>query len=257
MIVIFFCFICLCSEDMIKKKMDSANEFQSFWLDARIARKTYLVTYSQENRIFFQLVKVSGRVLQVPSLKDQVNLKCFIGPAAWRATGGDHYHCSVKLSGSKHWKAVKHTLKKETRSTCIFQMLAITTGTHSNISPKVTQIFSLVPIILTCKIWNLQKLKYVCRPSGKNLNLGPQVIKSQPQQSHVKQHVSVTWKFQIHGSHQKKLIQILGLFRTFFHFFQDFLHRSPSTFPGLPTKFQGFPGLLRSCTNSKNKSYFL
>ena len=58
---------------MIKKKMDSAGEFQSSWLDPCIARKTYLVTYSQENRFFFQLVKVSGRELQAPSLKDQVN----------------------------------------------------------------------------------------------------------------------------------------------------------------------------------------
>ena len=27
--------------------------------------------------------------------------------------GGDHYHCSIKLSGLKRWKAVKNTLKKE------------------------------------------------------------------------------------------------------------------------------------------------
>ena len=29
--------------------------------------------------------------------------------------GGDHYHCSIKLSGSKRWKAVKDTLKKESQ----------------------------------------------------------------------------------------------------------------------------------------------
>ena len=48
-----------------------------------------------------------------------------------------------------------------------------------------------------------------------------------------------------------------GLSRTFFHFFQDFLHQHPKTFPGLSTKFQDFPGLLHSCTNSSNKISFL
>ena len=55
----------------------------------------------------------------------------------------------------------------------------------------------------------------------------------------------------------KKLIQISGLSRTIFHFFQDFLHKHPKTFPGLSTEFQDFPGLLHSCTNSSNKISFL
>ena len=53
----------------------------------------------------------------------------------------------------------------------------------------------------------------------------------------------------------KKSIQITGLSRNFFHFFQDFLHQSSRTFLGLSTKFQDFPGLLRSCTNSHNKNF--
>ena len=65
--------------------MDFADEFQSSSLVPRTGRKTHLVTYSHTNRIFFQLVKVSGRVSQVPSVKDQLNQKYFIGPAAWRA----------------------------------------------------------------------------------------------------------------------------------------------------------------------------
>ena len=56
---------------------------------------------------------------------------------------------------------------------------------------------------------------------------------------------------------QKKLIQIPGLSRTFLNFFQDFLHQSCRTFPGLSTKFQDFPGFLQSCMNSNNKISFL
>ena len=44
-------------------------------------------------------------------------------------------------------------------------------------------------------------------------------------------------------------------FKDFFSFFQDLLHQSSRTFPGLSTKFQNFPGLLRSCTNSKTISF--
>ena len=54
-----------------------------------------------------------------------------------------------------------------------------------------------------------------------------------------------------------KLIQFPGLSKTFFHFFQDFLHQSSRTFPELSTKFQDFPGFLRSYTNSNNKISFL
>ena len=139
-------------------------------------------------------------------------------------------------------------------------MFMITTVTHSNISPKVTQIFPLVPIILTCKKWALQKLKYVCRQSGKNLNLGPKTPSGDQVSTTIKPpktaplsnlEVAESW------FPSKKLIQILGLFRAFLYFFQDFLHQSSSTFPGISTNFQGFSGLLRSCTISKNKNSFL
>ena len=46
-------------------------------------------------------------------------------------------------------------------------------------------------------------------------------------------------------------------FQDFFHFFQDFLHQSSRTFPGLSRKRQDFPGGLRSSTNSNNKISFL
>ena len=45
--------------------------------------------------------------------------------------------------------------------------------------------------------------------------------------------------------------------RTFLYYFQDFLHQSSITFPGLLIKFQDFPEHLRSCTSSNNKIYFL
>ena len=71
-----------------------------------------------------------------------------------------------------------------------------------------------------------------------------------------------------HGSHQKnwfkfkdvpelfKFQDFPGLSRTFFHFFQDFLHQSFRALPELSIKFQDFSGLLRSCTNSSNKISF-
>ena len=52
--------------------MDSTDEFKSSSLDPCTVRKIYLVTYSQANRIFFKLMKFSGRVMQMPSIKDQV-----------------------------------------------------------------------------------------------------------------------------------------------------------------------------------------
>ena len=52
---------------------------------------------------------------------------------------------------------------------------------------------------------------------------------------------------------KKKMIRIPGLSRTFFQFFQDFLHQSSRTFPALSTEFQDFPGLLPRRTNSNNK----
>ena len=52
--------------------MDSADEFQSSSLDPRTVRKTYLVTYSQANRILFPTGDSFARVLQMPSIKDQV-----------------------------------------------------------------------------------------------------------------------------------------------------------------------------------------
>ena len=55
----------------------------------------------------------------------------------------------------------------------------------------------------------------------------------------------------------KKLIQIPGLSKTFFHFFQVFFHQSSRTFPGLLTKFQDLAEHLQSCSNSKNKISFL
>ena len=63
--------------------------------------------------------------------------------------------------------------------------------------------------------------------------------------------------YSLHGFPPKKLFQIPGLSRNFFHFFHDFLHQSSKTIPGLSTKVQDFPGLLQSCTNSNNKISFL
>ena len=53
----------------------------------------------------------------------------------------------------------------------------------------------------------------------------------------------------------KKVDSNYRTFQEFFYFFQDFLHQSSRTFLGLSTKFQDFPGLLRSCTNSHNKNF--
>ena len=55
----------------------------------------------------------------------------------------------------------------------------------------------------------------------------------------------------------KKLVQILEFSRTFFHFFQNFLHQSSRAFSGLPKKSQDFIGCLWACTNSNNKISFL
>ena len=43
----------------------------------------------------------------------------------------------------------------------------------------------------------------------------------------------------------RKLIQIPEFSRTFFRFFQDFLHQSSRTFQGLSMKFQDFPRLFK------------
>ena len=55
-----------------------------------------------------------------------------------------------------------------------------------------------------------------------------------------------------HGSHQKNWFKFQDFPGLFSHFSQDFL-QSSRTFPGLLTKFQAFPGILWSCTNSNNK----
>ena len=95
-----------------KQMMDSANEFQSFSLNSRNVHKTYLVTYSQANRILFPT-----RESFEQSVVDAFN-KWTSKPLHWASclenhqNGGNHYHCSVKL-GSKCWKAVKDTVNEE------------------------------------------------------------------------------------------------------------------------------------------------
>ena len=141
------------NHSIYNQKMDSADQFQSSSLDPRTISKTYLVTYSQANRNLFPTRESFGQSVADAFNKRSSKVKVLYWACCWESHQNerDHYHYSIKLSGSKRWKAVKGALKKESGIQVHFQMLTITTGAHSSISPKVTQIFSLVPIILTYK----------------------------------------------------------------------------------------------------------
>ena len=95
--------------------MDSADEFQSSSLDPRTVRKTYLITYSQANRILFPTHESFGQSVADAFNKGSSKVKVLHWVCCLEShqNGEKHYHCSVKLSGSKCWKAVKDTLKKE------------------------------------------------------------------------------------------------------------------------------------------------
>ena len=89
--------------------MDSADEFQSSSLDPRSHRKTYLVTYSQANRILYPTRESFGQdiVGSFNSGESKVKVLYWACCLESHANGGDHYHLALKLSGSKRWKSVK------------------------------------------------------------------------------------------------------------------------------------------------------
>ena len=89
--------------------MDSADEFQSSSLDPRSHRKTYLVTYSQANRILYPTRESFGQdvVDSFNSGESKVKVLYWACCLESHQNGGDHYHLALKLSGSKRWKSVK------------------------------------------------------------------------------------------------------------------------------------------------------
>jgi len=95
--------------------MDSADEFQSTPLDPRTIRKTYLVTYSQANRIIFPTRESFGQKVSDAFDRGVGKVKVMHWACCLESheNGGDHYHVSLKLSGSKRWKGVKDFLAKD------------------------------------------------------------------------------------------------------------------------------------------------
>ena len=113
----------------------------------------YLVTYSQANKILFPIRESFRQSVADAFNKGSSKVKVLHWASCLESNqnGGENYHCSVKLPGSKGWKAVKDTLKKESVIQVHFSDVHDNYWSAFNMSPKVTQIFFLVPIILTCK----------------------------------------------------------------------------------------------------------
>jgi len=95
--------------------MESSDEFQNATLHPRAVRKTYLITYSQANRILFPTRESFGQKIAVLFEKGDSKVKV----VQWACclenhqNGGDHYHMAIKLSAAKRWKSVKDALAKD------------------------------------------------------------------------------------------------------------------------------------------------
>ena len=92
--------------------MDSADEFQYSSLDSRTVHKKHLVTYSQANIILLPISESFEQSAADAFNKGSCKLKVLHWACCLKShqNGGNHYHCSVKLSGSKRRTAVKDTL---------------------------------------------------------------------------------------------------------------------------------------------------
>ena len=133
--------------------MDSEDEFQSSSLNPRTLRKTYLVTYSQANRLLFPTresfgQKVAGTFDNGASQVKVVHWACCLES---HQNGGDHYHVALKLSGSKRWKGVKASLSKDCGIEVHFSDKHNDYWTPLNTSTRVTKMFFSAVTTQTCR----------------------------------------------------------------------------------------------------------
>ena len=89
------------------------DDFQSTQMqNSRLARRTYLVTYSQADLSKFPTRKGFGKCIKHHFDKGSGKIKV----QHWACSrekhqdGGDHYHVALKLTGAKRWKTVKESI---------------------------------------------------------------------------------------------------------------------------------------------------
>ena len=85
------------------------DDFTQNSLDLRKMRRTYLITCSQVDREKFPTRESFGRVIAAyfDSGSGKVKVEHWACCLEQHQDGGEHYHMSVKLSGTRRWKSVK------------------------------------------------------------------------------------------------------------------------------------------------------
>ena len=97
-----------CTEQ--KNKMNDLDDFQQ--TSASCVRRTYLVTYSQADRVKFPTRESFGQVVEKAfnAGSGKVGVDYWACCLEEHTNGGQHYHVSLKLTGTKRWSLAKNYL---------------------------------------------------------------------------------------------------------------------------------------------------
>ena len=81
-------------------------------LGPRVARRTYLITYSQINKDIFPSRESFGNCVSeyFDSGSGKVQVEHWVVCKENHKDGGEHYHMAIKLSGPKRWLSVKNKI---------------------------------------------------------------------------------------------------------------------------------------------------
>lgn len=95
-----------------ERSSSSGDDFEMSQLRSSVGRRIYLVTYSQADLKIFPTRESFGNMIELEFNKGDGKVKvlywsCCMEP---HENGGVHYHCSIKLSGSKKWFLVKRRI---------------------------------------------------------------------------------------------------------------------------------------------------
>ena len=83
--------------------------------NTRIGRRQYLITYSRADEVKFPTRESFGEMIEFEfnAGKSAVKVQHWACCRESHSDGGFHYHCAVKLNGTKKWLSVKENISKK------------------------------------------------------------------------------------------------------------------------------------------------
>ena len=94
------------------------DDLQSTQMDnSRFPRRTYLITYSQDDLLKFPLLEEYGKCIKTQFNKGsgKVKVQHWVCSLEEHQNGRNHYHIVLKLTGPKRWKSVKEKITSSER----------------------------------------------------------------------------------------------------------------------------------------------